>query len=25
VKTLPFIFKPQLDVPSLERLAGALV
>jgi anion-transporting ArsA/GET3 family ATPase len=24
VKTLPFIFKPQLDVPSLERLAGAL-
>jgi hypothetical protein len=25
VKTLPFIFKPQLDVSSLERLAGALV
>jgi anion-transporting ArsA/GET3 family ATPase len=25
VKTLPFIFKPQLDVPSLERLAGALI
>jgi anion-transporting ArsA/GET3 family ATPase len=25
VKTLPFIFKPSLDVPSLERLAGALV
>jgi anion-transporting ArsA/GET3 family ATPase len=25
VKTLPFIFRPQLDVPSLERLAGALV
>jgi anion-transporting ArsA/GET3 family ATPase len=25
VKTLPFIFKPQLDVPSLQRLAGALV
>jgi anion-transporting ArsA/GET3 family ATPase len=25
VKTLPFIFKPQLDVPSLERLSGALV
>jgi anion-transporting ArsA/GET3 family ATPase len=25
VKTLPFVFKPQLDVPSLERLAGALV
>jgi len=25
VKSLPFIFKPQLDVPSLERLAGALV
>jgi anion-transporting ArsA/GET3 family ATPase len=25
VKTLPFIFKPALDVPSLERLAGALV
>jgi anion-transporting ArsA/GET3 family ATPase len=25
VKTLPFIFKPQLDVRSLERLAGALV
>jgi anion-transporting ArsA/GET3 family ATPase len=25
VKTLPFIFKPQLDIPSLERLAGALV
>jgi anion-transporting ArsA/GET3 family ATPase len=24
VKTLPFIFKPALDVPSLERLAGAL-
>jgi anion-transporting ArsA/GET3 family ATPase len=24
VKTLPFIFKPQLDVPSLERLSGAL-
>jgi anion-transporting ArsA/GET3 family ATPase len=24
VKTLPFIFKPTLDVPSLERLAGAL-
>ena len=24
VKTLPFIFKPSLDVPSLERLAGAL-
>jgi anion-transporting ArsA/GET3 family ATPase len=24
VKTLPFVFKPQLDVPSLERLAGAL-
>ena len=22
--TLPFIFKPSLDVPSLERLAGAL-
>jgi anion-transporting ArsA/GET3 family ATPase len=25
VKTLPFIFQPQLDVPALERLAGALV
>ena len=25
VKTLPFIFKPQLDVSSLERLSGALV
>jgi anion-transporting ArsA/GET3 family ATPase len=25
VKTLPFIFKPSLDVPSLERLSGALV
>jgi anion-transporting ArsA/GET3 family ATPase len=25
VKSLPFIFKPQLDVPSLERLSGALV
>ena len=25
VKTLPFIFKPSLDVPSLQRLAGALV
>jgi anion-transporting ArsA/GET3 family ATPase len=25
VKTLPFIFKPQLDVPSLERLSGALI
>src|SRR4051795_2074805 len=25
VKTLPFIFKPALDVPSLERLSGALV
>jgi hypothetical protein len=25
VKTLPFIFQPQLDVPSLERLSGALV
>jgi anion-transporting ArsA/GET3 family ATPase len=24
VKTLPFVFKPSLDVPSLERLAGAL-
>jgi len=24
VKTLPFIFKPRLDVPSLERLAAAL-
>jgi anion-transporting ArsA/GET3 family ATPase len=24
VKTLPFIFKPQLEVPELERLAGAL-
>jgi anion-transporting ArsA/GET3 family ATPase len=24
VKTLPYIFKPQLDVSSLERLAGAL-
>jgi anion-transporting ArsA/GET3 family ATPase len=24
VKTLPFIFKPTLDVPSLERLAGAV-
>jgi anion-transporting ArsA/GET3 family ATPase len=24
VKTLPFIFKPSLDVASLERLAGAL-
>jgi anion-transporting ArsA/GET3 family ATPase len=24
VKTLPFVFKPQLDVASLERLAGAL-
>jgi anion-transporting ArsA/GET3 family ATPase len=24
VKTLPFIFKPTLDVPELERLAGAL-
>ncbi|MFL5908278.1 MAG: ArsA family ATPase [Solirubrobacterales bacterium] len=24
VKTLPFIFKPSLDVPSLERLAGGL-
>jgi anion-transporting ArsA/GET3 family ATPase len=25
VKTLPFIFKPSLDVTSLERLSGALV
>ena len=25
VKTLPFIFKPQLDIPSLERLSGALI
>jgi anion-transporting ArsA/GET3 family ATPase len=25
VKTLPFIFKPALDVASLERLAGALL
>jgi anion-transporting ArsA/GET3 family ATPase len=25
VKTLPFIFKPQLDVASLDRLSGALV
>jgi anion-transporting ArsA/GET3 family ATPase len=25
VKTLPFVFKPQLDVPSLERLSGAMV
>src|SRR5436190_5503379 len=25
VKTLPFIFRPQLDIPSLQRLAGALV
>jgi anion-transporting ArsA/GET3 family ATPase len=25
VKTLPFIFKPQLDVPSLERLSGAVI
>jgi len=24
VKTLPFIFKPRLDVASLERLAGVL-
>ena len=24
VRTLPFIFKPTLDIPSLERLAGAL-
>ena len=24
VKTLPFIFKPQLDIPALERLAGAV-
>jgi anion-transporting ArsA/GET3 family ATPase len=24
VKSLPFIFKPSLDVPSLERIAGAL-
>jgi anion-transporting ArsA/GET3 family ATPase len=24
VKTLPFIFKPSLDVPALERLAGAV-
>ena len=24
VKNLPFIFKPQLEVPELERLAGAL-
>jgi anion-transporting ArsA/GET3 family ATPase len=24
VKTLPFIFQPTLDVPSLERLAGAV-
>jgi anion-transporting ArsA/GET3 family ATPase len=24
VKTLPFIFKPRLNVPELERLAGAL-
>ena len=24
VKTLPFIFRPRLDVPALERLAGAL-
>jgi anion-transporting ArsA/GET3 family ATPase len=24
VKTLPFIFKPSLDVPALERIAGAL-
>jgi anion-transporting ArsA/GET3 family ATPase len=25
VKTLPFIFKPSLDVPALQRLSGALV
>jgi anion-transporting ArsA/GET3 family ATPase len=24
VRTLPFIFKPRLDVPSLEELAGAM-
>jgi hypothetical protein len=24
VKTLPFVFKPTLDVASLQRLAGAL-
>jgi anion-transporting ArsA/GET3 family ATPase len=24
VKTLPFIFRPSLDIPSLERLSGAL-
>ena len=24
IKTLPFIFKPNLEVPELERLAGAL-
>jgi anion-transporting ArsA/GET3 family ATPase len=24
VKTLPFVFKPQLDVPDLERLAAAV-
>jgi hypothetical protein len=24
VKTLPFIFKPQLDVPDIERLAAAV-
>ena len=24
VKTLPFIFQPRLDVPALQRLAGAL-
>jgi anion-transporting ArsA/GET3 family ATPase len=24
VKTLPFVFKPSLDVPALERLAGAV-
>ena len=24
VKTLPFIFKPSLDIPSLQRLSGAL-
>ena len=24
VKSLPFVFKPSLDVPSLERIAGAL-
>lgn len=24
VKTLPFVFKPQLEVPDIERLAGAV-